>query len=924
LTEAADTEEPNRLVADAPEDFTQQPDAFGHSDYAATLADLLTRAPTPFTAGIFGPWGLGKSTIVREMARRLPRDRCVLVEFDAWRHEGHALRRHFLKDVATQLHAAGVLHGFDPDRELREVDADLGETRAFLQLTLWRVLKALIPAIILGIAVLWFADVTSTANLETRATETPWAVASAFVAAATFVATLFSTLLSESQRTQTIKRLDEPDRFSEKFRELLAAVKASRHGGRRRVVVAIDNLDRCSPDRVVETLGTVKTYLEPNASGPGRTPGNTRRVKLARARDRQRSPLSADAVFVIAVDDSALRRHLLAKEFAESAVLGPAPQDDDSVARARAAGCDVDEYLRKFFSVTMRVRDLLDEDMHEYTRRYLEPTMTYWLKRGGGDEGAALQAVEMTTRALGRNPRRIKQFVNTFEGRMSLIVQRESRDGDRPPRIEPPISTAPLLVAELILIEEKWAHVFARIEEDPDSLARLHERARREPDTRGNDTEDIAGLGRHDQQEFDAFLRVSPDPGETDLGPFLRLKQTDVERELQLLPAVRSAMRAADARRLNELLTGLRDEELLRYLTQLRAQLVRYQADGYSTAAAELLRTVLSSHTFERFGRELGEMVATVLRRTGPGRQLLLGLEPELLVSPIKGFNDDDAQVLMSVLRDTWREWLTEDQREAWARSLSWAALYLSPSARGILAEMVAASLKGKFPRTFRTVLRVAPELVPEDAVVRAANILSEALPEIVYSGDAAKPDMNTARHVEALWLVPIAVAAEKLDIGAAEELMRRLAHNVLARRRSANVHELLEEAFSAAHELPLSAPAAIEISGTLRGAWADLHADADVSLLKLLNAVVKNEPTHGPWATGWAEALRSSENSIVAAAHFARAVSPDDRSPLLRLVRDVLNDAVTSGELPGATEKLARDAMDWLLHGSPDNGDLS
>jgi hypothetical protein len=53
------------------------------------------------------------------------------------------------------------------------------------------------------------------------------------------------------------QRLEEPDRFAAKFEQLMASVRSER------VVIAIDNLDRCSPDRAVEILSTIKTCLEP-------------------------------------------------------------------------------------------------------------------------------------------------------------------------------------------------------------------------------------------------------------------------------------------------------------------------------------------------------------------------------------------------------------------------------------------------------------------------------------------------------------------------------------------------------------------------------------------------------------------------------------------------------------------------------------
>src|SRR6266508_5387944 len=91
-----------------PEQLTRETDAFGHRDYASTIAGVLADAEPPFTLGLFGPWGVGKTTIIEEVGRRLP-DHCAFALFDAWRYEGDALRRHFLVEVSRQLQEAGHL-----------------------------------------------------------------------------------------------------------------------------------------------------------------------------------------------------------------------------------------------------------------------------------------------------------------------------------------------------------------------------------------------------------------------------------------------------------------------------------------------------------------------------------------------------------------------------------------------------------------------------------------------------------------------------------------------------------------------------------------------------------------------------------------------------------------------------------------------
>src|SRR5215208_6774959 len=59
------------FVPDEPDSLSAEDDLFGHRDYAAMLERAVLAAPTRFTFGLFGDWGLGKSTILEALRERL-------------------------------------------------------------------------------------------------------------------------------------------------------------------------------------------------------------------------------------------------------------------------------------------------------------------------------------------------------------------------------------------------------------------------------------------------------------------------------------------------------------------------------------------------------------------------------------------------------------------------------------------------------------------------------------------------------------------------------------------------------------------------------------------------------------------------------------------------------------------------------------
>lgn len=67
---------------------------FGHETIAETLSAIIRNCPTPFTIGLFGTWGTGKSTVINLAKKLLPELEGSIVEFDVWKYEHDRHRDH--------------------------------------------------------------------------------------------------------------------------------------------------------------------------------------------------------------------------------------------------------------------------------------------------------------------------------------------------------------------------------------------------------------------------------------------------------------------------------------------------------------------------------------------------------------------------------------------------------------------------------------------------------------------------------------------------------------------------------------------------------------------------------------------------------------------------------------------------------------
>lgn len=54
---------------------------FGHKEIAEALVKTVEKCPTPFTIGLFGKWGAGKSSIANILRRDLERKKIPVVIF---------------------------------------------------------------------------------------------------------------------------------------------------------------------------------------------------------------------------------------------------------------------------------------------------------------------------------------------------------------------------------------------------------------------------------------------------------------------------------------------------------------------------------------------------------------------------------------------------------------------------------------------------------------------------------------------------------------------------------------------------------------------------------------------------------------------------------------------------------------------------
>ena len=244
-------------------------DLLGYEDLQQEIVDLAgDESLQPLIVGVFGDWGAGKTTLLNLAGIELRARNAIVVEFSPWLVEGY-------DDVKTCLLSAVVDAVADATRD---TSAQHGRAAALLSSLRHKIrwvrlarLGASISAPAAGTLIPGLAETAS--------------VTAPIAAAAGLLGHMARTDVDERQDVQMVESADASPGFHAEFRELIETAAAPRP-----LVVLIDDLDRCLPDQVIDTLEAIRLFL----SAPGTAFVVAADERLVRAAVRHRYATAAE------------------------------------------------------------------------------------------------------------------------------------------------------------------------------------------------------------------------------------------------------------------------------------------------------------------------------------------------------------------------------------------------------------------------------------------------------------------------------------------------------------------------------------------------------------------------------------------------------------------------------------------------------
>ena len=224
-------------------------DALDFKPYVETLADIAKTGNTPLTIGVFGSWGSGKTSLMI-MVKELLAENSTIAWFDAWKYDKEeTLWRAFLLIILNALYEDKKIS----DDELTRLTAMLyraldleksgGVTIDLAKLTE----KTVLAGVQLGLS--FIPGVNTLTELAKELQKGS-------------VGTAQQGVLDAIQRERSLIHIEQVrslEQFVEEFRELVAE-RVTKQG--ERLVVFVDDLDRCLPEKAIEVLEAIKLFVD--------------------------------------------------------------------------------------------------------------------------------------------------------------------------------------------------------------------------------------------------------------------------------------------------------------------------------------------------------------------------------------------------------------------------------------------------------------------------------------------------------------------------------------------------------------------------------------------------------------------------------------------------------------------------------------
>ena len=227
-------------------------DLLGYTVHASLLKSVVTNDKNlPITVGLYGDWGSGKSSILKILEEDLKKDDdTVVVYFDGWSFESF--------DDAKMALIQGIVDALEKEEKFF---AKVGDKLEDLKEAFKKLRKSINWMRVLKVTAKTVIPIAATASTGGASMIIPLLL-DAFGKNKDNLTELLTGEKAEQFLKDAIKAEDDEKKYEavREFRkDFENLIKKSKQG---RIVVLIDDLDRCLPRHIIENLEAIKLFLD--------------------------------------------------------------------------------------------------------------------------------------------------------------------------------------------------------------------------------------------------------------------------------------------------------------------------------------------------------------------------------------------------------------------------------------------------------------------------------------------------------------------------------------------------------------------------------------------------------------------------------------------------------------------------------------
>ena len=386
-------------------------DSLDFTPYVETLVDIIKTGNTPLTIGVFGTWGSGKTSLMRMVRKKLPR-KFTVAWFDAWKYDKEeTLWRAFLLSVLLAIRSKAK-------KDQPVEDLDYLETMLYRAIDIEKAGGVTIDLAKLGGSVAQGAVQLGLAFIPGGAVLSEFVKKVQQLGAESLTDDVTDAIQRERSKIH-IEQVRFLEQFQDKFRALIEQ-HITNNGGR--LVVFVDDLDRCLPEKAIEVLEAIKLFLD-----------------------------AENCVFVLGLDQGVIARgiEMKYKELGEK-------QEGDNQPHFTIEGI---RYLEKIIQWPFQIPQIESQDMNDFVH-------------GMSASWPHEECPKIFAEGLGDNPRQIKRTVNVFLMLWNLADKRKQKLQER---------VKPIRLAKVVAIQTVYPDLYnLLLKDEPRYLREMEEYFRSE------------------------------------------------------------------------------------------------------------------------------------------------------------------------------------------------------------------------------------------------------------------------------------------------------------------------------------------------------------------------------------------------------------------------------------------------------------